>query len=257
MYKEYIPTVLKILEEAAKMVFNGFFSSIEVENKDDGSPVTNVDKAVDEFLRKELSKAFPTFGFLTEESKDDLVRLNKDYIWIIDPIDGTEEFVKRSHEFTTNVALAYKGEAVLGFIAVPLNNEVYYAYKDGGAYLLKEGKEEKLHVSNKTVDLIVLQSPFHDSDIERKYLEDHKDKIKEVRKAGAAYKACLIASGKADATYRFSCFNKEWDVAAPDILIREAGGYLLGGDGKKITYNKVDVKNHHGYIIVNKLENLF
>ena len=132
MYKEYIPTVLKILDEAAKMISNGFFSTIEVENKEDGSPVTNVDKEVDAYIRNELAKAFPGYGFLTEESKDDLSRLEKEYVWVVDPIDGTEEFVKKEYEFTTNIALVHHHEVVLAFIGVPLKNEVYYAYKDGG-----------------------------------------------------------------------------------------------------------------------------
>ena len=258
MYKDYIPTVLKILDEAAKMISNGFFSTIEVENKEDGSPVTNVDKAVDVYIRNELAKAFPGYGFLTEESKDDLSRLEKEYVWVVDPIDGTEEFIKKEYEFTTNIALVHRHEVVLAFIGVPLKNEVYYAYKDGGAYLKISNQETRIHVSNKSKkDLIVLVSPFHDSGLERMYLDRHASCFKEIRKAGAAYKACLIASGKADVTYRFSCHNKEWDTAAPDLLVKEAGGYLFGGLGDPITYNKEDVVNHHGYVIVNRKENFF
>ena len=257
MYKEYIPTLIRLLEEAAKKVFCGFSSSFEVTNKEDGSPVTNIDKEVDLFLRNELAKSFPTYGFLTEESKDDLSRLDKDYIWVIDPIDGTEEFVRKEYEFTINVALVYKHEVVLGFVAVPLKNEIYYAYKNGGAYLYKNNENKRLHVSNKTDNLIVLVSPFHNTQIEEDYINKHQEHIKEVRKAGAAYKACLIASNEADVTYRFSCHNKEWDVAAPDIIVSEAGGLLLNGDGSKITYNKKDVTNHTGYVIVNKIDNLY
>lgn len=257
MYQDKVSSIIQILEQATSIIKTNTCSPLEVENKEDGSPVTNIDKKLDQFLREELTKLFPNHAFLTEESVDDLSRLDNDYAWIIDPIDGTEDFVKGQFEYTINVALAYKHEIVMGFIMVPSKEELYYAIKGEGSYFIFNGNKERIHVSNKIDNLIVLSSPFHESELEKEYFKHHQDKIKEIVKCGAAYKACLIARGLGDCTYRFSCHNKEWDTAAPDIIVSEAGGYLLNGDGTKMTYNRKDVVNHNGYLILNNLNNFF
>ena len=113
---------------------------------------------------------FPNYGILTEESEDDLSRLSKDYVWIIDPIDGTQEFITHKYEFVTNIALAYKGEIVLALINVPLKDECYYAIKGEGAFLVKGDKKEAIHVSNISKDIRVLSSPYHMSEQEKEYL---------------------------------------------------------------------------------------
>lgn len=257
MYEKELQTVLNLIQEAAKIILGGFFNGFELEYKEDESPVTSIDKKVDVFLRTNLKEAFPEYGLLTEESQDDLSRLDKEYVWIIDPIDGTEEFVKRKYEFVVNVALIRNHQVVLGVIIEPQSGEIYYAVKGEGSYKLINNKKERIHVSNKLDNLYALTSPFHQSELERNYMEKHRDKIASIEYSGAAYKACLIASGKKDVCYRFSSKCKEWDVAAPKIIVEEAGGYYVDGNKKEITFNNEDVRLNNGYLIVNKLENIF
>ena len=108
------------------------------------SPLTKADLKANEIIVTKLRKEFPSYAILTEEEKDDKIRLNNDYVWIIDPIDGTKEFIKKNGEFTVNIALVYKNEVVLGVIYVPVSEELYYATKNNGSYL----NEQKISVSN-------------------------------------------------------------------------------------------------------------
>lgn len=257
MYESELETALYIAKQAAKMISDGFLSSFEIHKKDDGSLVTSIDKQVDTFIRETLTRYYPHHALLTEESKDDLSRIGKDFVWIIDPIDGTEEFVKHEYEFVLLMALAYKGEPVIGIIVEPIRNEIYYALKGKGAFRIKNGVTSKIHVSDKLLNLTCLTSPYHMVEEEKNYLDDNMNRFKEIKFVGAAYKACLIACGEADVSYRFSPYSKEWDTAAPQILIEEAGGVFFDKNRNKITYNKADVRNLDGFVILNRIENYF
>lgn len=257
MYESELTAALNTIKLAAKIISDGFLSTYNVETKSDGSLVTSIDKKVDASIKESLSKDFPSYGFLTEESKDDLTRINKEFVWIIDPIDGTEEFIKRQYEFVINIALCRNHEIVLAAVMEPISKEIYYAVKGEGAYLIKDDKVSRIHVSDKTKELTCLTSPFHMSEEEKQYLNKYQDKFKKIEYRGAAYKACLIASGKADVSYRLSPFTKEWDTAAPQLIVTEAGGLFLDKYKNIIFYNKVDVRNLNGFVILNKIENYF
>ena len=258
MYESVLEASLKTIKLAAKMISDGFLSnSYSVSNKEDGSVVTSIDKAVDKYIRESLGSYFPNYGFLTEESVDDLSRISKEFVWIIDPIDGTEEFVNHQYQFVINIALCRNHEIVLSVVMEPISGEIYYAIKGEGAYLLKDDTKTKLHVSDKLNNLTCLTSPYHMYDEEKEYLNKYKVKFQSIDYAGAAYKACLIASGKADVSYRFSPYSKEWDTAAPQLLIEEAGGVFFDKNRNRITYNKKDVRNLDGFIMLNRIENYF
>ena len=258
MYESELEASLKTIKLAAKMISDGFLSnSYNVSNKEDGSVVTSIDKKVDKFIRESLSSYFPNYGFLTEESVDDLSRISKEFVWIIDPIDGTEEFIKHEYQFVINIALCRNHEIVLSVIMEPISGEIYYAVKGEGAYLLKDGVKTKLHVSNSLSKLTCLTSPYHMYNEEKEYIKKHADKFNTILYKGAAYKACLIASGQADVSYRFSPYSKEWDTAAPQLIVEEAGGVFFDKNRKRITYNKKDVRNLDGFIMLNRIENYF
>jgi len=240
------------MEVIRKYYANGF----NVEIKSDNSPVTDADKESDEVILAYLKKLFPNYAYLTEETPDDLSRLNQDLVWIIDPLDGTKDFVARDDEFTVNIALAYKHKAVVGIVGVPATDEIYYASFENGAYVLRNGETKKLHVNDKTEELTCLKSVFHHSDYEASVVEKHKDKIVRYEKKGSSLKACDIAEGKAEISYRFGPGTKEWDTAAFQVIVEEAGGFVLKFDGNPIMYNREDVHNRDGYIIVNRKENI-
>ena len=257
MYQEELNEIIYIIKNASRIILDGYHNGTSSSIKEDGSVVTEVDKAADKLIREYLISKFPTYGLLTEESKDDLSRLDKEYIFIVDPIDGTLEYVRHQYEFVTNIALVRNHEVVVGVIYAPLSDELFYAVKDEGAYYIKDNKINRIHVSNRLDNLRVLTSPYHEVEEEKEYLEKYKDKFESISYGGAAYKACLIASGKAEASYRFSPNSKEWDIAAPDIIVREAGGYFYDKYRKKFTYNKVDVRNLDGFIMINNDKNYF
>ncbi len=250
--KEAIFAGLKAKEAILKIYDEGF----DVEIKEDNSPVTKADKTADKIIREHLHQTFPKHAFLTEESEDDKARLNNDYVWIVDPVDGTKDFVARDGGFTTNIALAYKHEVVVGVVVVPVTGDIYYATKDGGAFHEVNGVAKKIHVNDKTEDLTVLRSVFHFNENEQALIDKHSDRIKHVEKFGSSVKPCRIAEGLAEITYRMSAGTKEWDTAAFQIIVEEAGGFVLEPNGKRLTYNREDVYNRNGYIVVNRKENI-
>lgn len=238
-----------------KEIYNTDF---DVEIKSDDSPVTKADKTADNLIREMLSKDFPDYGFLTEESRDTKERLSKENIIIVDPVDGTKEFVNRNGEFTTNIALCHNHEIVVGVINVPMKDVLYYAIKGQGAWRLEKGKDPvQIHVSSKRgTGLIALRSRSFFNEKESAMMEKHKDQITEVKVYGAALKFCKIAEGDAEIQYRFSSNTKEWDVAPGNLLVLEAGGVMVKPDLTTYSYNREDPYNRDGYILANCIENV-
>lgn len=255
-YQRELEVSIEAVNAARKVILDVYHSTdLGVETKSDNSPVTKADKAADEIIRNILHKAFPNYALLTEESSDDKSRLKNDFVFIVDPIDGTKDYVDRNDEFTVNIGLSYKHEAVMGVILIPVTGEIYYAVRGEGAYYLKDNKAVKIHVNDKTEDLTTLISRFHSNEQEQAMIKKHSDKIKHQRTVGATIKGCLIAKGEAEMSYRFSSNTKEWDTCAMQIIVEEAGGYLLKFDGTPIRYNREDVYNRDGYLICNRKEN--
>ncbi len=255
-YELELSTVIRLCKEISPKILEIYNSNnLGVEIKDDNSPVTIADKLVDKYLRDNLAAIFPNIGFLTEESVDDLSRLNKEYIWIIDPIDGTKDFIAHDDQFSINVALCHRHEIVLGVIHAPVSGNLYYAIKDEGSYSEIDNIKRKLSVSKRRKNLRVITSKFHLNDFEKSMIEKYKNQFETVYAYGSSLKGCLIARGDAELSYRFSSGTKEWDTAAMNIILNEAGGLILKPDGSKIIYNKSDVYNHGGYIICNNYEN--
>ncbi len=252
---------LKAMKEAAllaeKEILRVYHTKFDVEIKSDDSPVTIADKHADKIIREYLHSLFPSHSFLTEESKDTKERLDNDFVFIVDPVDGTKEFVSKNDEFTTNIALAYKKEIVVGVINVPMQNKMDYAVKGEGAYMEKRGeKPVRLHVSNQIgPKYVCLLSRSFSVEKEKELIEKHKNEISAVRVLGAATKFLAIAEGEAHMFYRFSGGTKEWDVASGDLIVSEAGGIMTKPNGEKYVYNREDVYNHDGYILLNDPKN--
>jgi 3'(2'), 5'-bisphosphate nucleotidase len=256
MYERELAAMQKAALDAEKKIKEIYQTAFAVEIKSDNSPVTAADKGADEMIRKELHHSFPEYGLLTEESKDDPSRLQKENIFIVDPVDGTKEFVARNGEFTTNIALAHQHEVVAGVINVPLKDVMYFAIKGQGAYKQEKGKEPvRIHVSDKLEHLTALRSRSFFAPAEQALLDKHADKIAGVLTLGAALKFCAIAEGKAEISYRLSQGTKEWDIAAGTIILKEAGGLILKPDGSEYAFNREDVYNREGYMLMNRKEN--
>lgn len=257
MYDKELKAAIEAAEGASKIVLEVYNRPFKVETKSDDSPVTEADRLSDSFIRRYLEGVNKKAAFLTEEGADDKRRLKKDFAWIIDPLDGTMDFVRHTDEFAINIALAYKGTPVVGVVALPVQKYLYYAVKGEGAYRKDpSGKISLIRVSNKTEKLTALKSrSFHNAQ-EEIALRKHADKIAYVATLGAAAKFCAIAEGQAEISYRLSGNTKEWDTAAGDLIVSEAGGVVLQTNLQPITYNKEDVYNRLGYVIANRADNI-
>ena len=255
MWEEQLNAAIEAGVKAIKGILEIYNTNFDVEIKDDNSPVTLADKNADKVIREYLHEKYPEYAFLTEESTDDKSRLNNDFVRVVDPVDGTKDFVAKDGGFTTNIALSYKHEAVVGVVVVPLTGEIYYAAKGMGAFYRHQGITKRIHVNDKLDNLIVYKSVFHSTKQEEVMYEKYKDKIAKIEKWGSALKPCRIAQGLGELSYRLTDGTKEWDTAASQVIVEEAGGIFLDTKGQRIMYNREDVHNRIGYVICNRIEN--
>ncbi len=245
---EVLETVKNVTMEAGKVILEVYSKDFSVDYKADQSPITEADQRSNTLIVQTLSNKYPECAILAEESHDDPERLNNQWCFIIDPLDGTKEFVKKNGEFTINVALAFCGKPVLGVIGIPVTGELYYAAKGLGAYYERDGQAQKITVSARTENIRMLASRSHRSDKLQALIE--KNNIKNIASVGSAIKGCLIARGEAEVYYRFG-YTMEWDTAAMQCIVEEAGGVFRQMDDSEMTYNRVNSLNEKGFYIIN------
>ncbi|MFA6947856.1 MAG: 3'(2'),5'-bisphosphate nucleotidase CysQ [Eubacteriales bacterium] len=231
-------------------------SDLGISYKDDSSPLTAADKASNEIIVEGLSRLYPQFAQLTEESADDRSRLCERWCFIVDPLDGTKEFIKRNGEFTVNIALSHDHESVAGVIYVPATREVYYAARGMGAFRTRGGVTERIHVTERTEDIVVMESRSHNTPALEALLASHAGKISKRIGAGSSLKGCRVAEGVADIYYRCGP-TMEWDTAAMQIICEEAGAIFRQYDGydSPMYYNRTHTRNDLGFYILNRPEN--
>ncbi len=256
-YHEELKAMINAGLLAREEILKIYNTDFQVEIKSDNSPVTLADKAADKMISSYLKEKYPNYAFLTEESIDDKKRLTNRYCFIIDPVDGTKDFVAKNGEFATNIALCKDHEIVVGVVIIPFTGEIYYAIKNHGAYYLKnkDSEPERIHVSNKKDNLTLYLSRFHFTEEEIKQMKLFP-KITKYEQHGSSLKACYIAHGKGELHYRLSSGTKEWDIAPIQLIVEEAGGIFIKPDGTRYKFNRDDVYNHEGYIIANCKENI-
>lgn len=226
-----------------------------IESKSDDSPLTRADKAANRIIVDMLRERFPQHAILSEEEQDDRERLNEKLCFVVDPLDGTKEFIKRNGQFTVNIALADDHESVMGVIYVPVTGELYYAAKGYGSFLEKDGKVTELHVSREKKakkDLNVVMSSSHGCAEMDMLLEKYS--LKNFVKIGSSLKGCLIAKGEADIYYRHTP-TMEWDTAAMQCIAEEAGAVFRQMDDTPMRYNRENSLNEKGFYIINSIDN--
>ncbi len=239
--------------EAGKKILEIYNSDAgDIHNKSEGSyesPVTKADVEANNIITKKLRSSFPEHAILTEEEQDNKERLNNEFVWIIDPLDGTKEFISKNGEFTVNIALTRQGSPILGVIFIPAKGELFYAVEGQGAFYEKEGKTVKMKVSNrdKIEDMSLMVSRSHMTEKEAKLIQRYD--FKEVKKSGSSLKGCRVAKGDADLYFRLGRTH-EWDICAMHAIINEAGGVMTDLEGNQITYNN-DELFIHGFIVSN------
>lgn len=251
---------LEIAKKAAILAGQAIMSIYEsedfgVEIKADDSPLTLADKASNRIIVDLLSEEFPGYAILSEEEQDNKERLNNKLCFIIDPLDGTKEFIKRNGQFTVNIALSVDNCSVMGVIYVPVTEELYYAAEGYGSFMEKNGIVTRMHVSSEKKEksqLNVVMSLSHGCR-EMDMLLD-KYNLKNFVKVGSSLKGCMIAKGEADVYYRHTP-TMEWDTAAMQCIVEEAGAIFRQMDDTPMTYNREDSLNVKGFYILNSIEN--
>lgn len=235
--------------QAGQSILKIYDGKFESETKSDDSPITIADVKSNEMIKSILSKT--DHMILSEEDKDDKKRLDEKTIWIIDPLDGTSDFIDKTGEFTVMISLVKYGKPELGVIGWPTGNTIFAAQRGSGAFRYKNGSWEKISVSN-TFDLSkcrTVGSRHHLSDKEKKFIK--KLGITDFTSIGSSLKVAKISSGEAEAYITTTNKMKEWDSAASYCIIHEAGGKMTDMSGNDLAYNKKDVYHKNGILVTN------
>jgi len=229
-----IQKLIEIVKEAGGMFKNRNFI---VKQKGSASDkVTSMDIAVEKFLKGQLTQLIKNSGFMGEESDDH--EIDNDYVWIVDPIDGTTNFVRDFRASCVSVALMHKGEVVQGVVYNPYCDELYSAEKGKGAYLNKE----RIAVSNMPFEKSILLTSMHPyykdkADVLLNFIEEIYPMVDDTRRSGsAAIDLCNLACGRGDMSFKITL--SPWDFAASVLIIREAGGIVGTVGNEIIRYDK-------------------
>ncbi|MEA3338051.1 MAG: 3'(2'),5'-bisphosphate nucleotidase CysQ [Chloroflexota bacterium] len=247
-----LPTAERLVREAGVLVQNVYDGNIDVEWKGTNDPVTAADRAANEYLVRGLQHAFPGDGILSEEATDDLDRLSRQRVWIVDPLDGTREFIDRIGEFSIMVGLAIDGKPALGIVFQPVSDLLYRAVPGELAEVVREGTVSALSVSTET-------SP---SQMRLVASRSHRDPLVDTvcRKLGVildqpsgsvGLKVGLLSTGVCDLYIHPAPGLKEWDTCAPDAILRAAGGTITDAWGRPLVYNRSDFRQRWGLIASN------
>lgn len=244
-----IDKIIEIAINAGNAILEIYKQDFTVELKSDDSPLTLADKTANEIIINGLKTINNSIPIISEENKliDFSERKNWTKCWIVDPLDGTKEFIKKNGEFTVNIALVEYGIPVLGVVHVPAQNITYYAEKNKGSYKFENGNSTQLKIRRLAEDgvLKIVGSRSHQTPELLAYVEQQKTKFANVEfvAAGSSLKFCLLAEGKADVYPRLGP-TMEWDTCAGQIVATEAGAEVLRFDNNEpLLYNRENLLN--------------
>ena len=249
--KSLIDPVVAVAEAAGKAILEVYASDFEVQSKADESPLTKADLAAHHCIVAGLEKLTPGMPIISEESglPDFQERSAWDRYWLIDPLDGTKEFVNRNGEFTVNIALIDNQKPVFGVVHVPVKNKTYIGCEGYGAERRdSDGKTQSINVAaTSSTPVRVVGSRSHRGASLDAYLENLGDC--DMIPMGSSLKFCVIAEGGADLYPRLG-LTSEWDTAAAQAVVEQAGGSVVTLDGKPMKYNtKEDMLNPFFFVI--------
>ena len=242
--KRLILDICNISIRAGNKILEYYKDNIEVTHKSDSSPLTKADLASNKIIKTALHNLDTTIPILSEESLVDWsTRKSWNKYWLVDPLDGTKEFIKNNGEFTVNIALIEKNSPILGVIFAPVKSLIYFAQKGYGSFTLHTSAElnsldeaTQISVFKQSDPVRIIGSRSHSNNSFTTWVNE-KFPDAQIIQAGSSIKFCLIADGNADIYPRFGP-TSEWDIAAGHIILNEAGGKILTLNNKEIKYNK-------------------
>jgi len=241
-----IQDIVDIAKNAGKAIIEIYKKDLKVEYKQDSSPLTLADKKANDIIEDGLNQLSVNFPILSEEGKEIPYKDRKhwEYFWLVDPLDGTKEFVKKNGEFTVNIALIYKDTPVLGVVYAPALDVCYWAKQNDGAF--KDGKRLPIKTADQRNTYKIVASRSHMSDETQAFIDViDTDKEKELISIGSSLKICLVAEGEADIYPRLGP-TMEWDTGAAHAIVNESGKILQkykSNNYLKHKYNKENSLN--------------
>ena len=238
---------------AGKESIDLFASGLKIEIKADKSPVSNGDLKVNELITNKIKELTANIPIVSEETVDLNVKNTAKIFWLIDPIDGTKEYIAGKDEYTLNAALVINTVPVLGLVGVPKKNRLFYSYASGESYLIEDGKTKKINCAKQQPKgkIVALSSVIKPSDIILNKLKEFN--VSSIVKMASSYKFCVIASGEYD-IYAAKERANEWDYAAGHAVAANAGAIIKTLDEKPFLYGKDDYKNPS--LLIRRAENL-
>jgi 3'(2'), 5'-bisphosphate nucleotidase len=244
-----LDVAIKAAKEAGDAILEIYQGDYKTTTKTDDSPITDADLKSNEIIKEILLQT--DHIILSEEDEDDQSRLSKEFVWIVDPLDGTSDFIDKTGEFTVMIALIQNKKPILGVIAWPTENTLFVAQKGSGAFRYSNDEWKKISVT-KVTDISkcrIVGSRHHLSDREKSFIK--KLGIEDFTSIGSSLKVGKISSGEAEAYITTTNKMKEWDSAASYCIISEAGGKMTDMLGNDITYNNKDVFHQNGILVTN------
>lgn len=242
-----IETLLGIARRAGDAILAIYHGDHAVEYKADDSPLTAADRVSHSIIVAGLQQACPDIPILSEEGADISYaeRCRWHRLWLVDPLDGTKEFIKKNGEFTVNIALIEAGRPVLGVVLVPARRTVYFGGIKVGAWRQDEGGKPlriQVRAADEVAGLTVVMSRSHPAPELAGYLKAIK--VAQAMPVGSSLKLCVVAEGQADLYPRLGP-TMEWDIAAGHAVVEAAGGTVTTLDGEALVYNKENLRNPH------------
>lgn len=258
MLEKELETAIALARKASIAILEIYQTDFEVEEKTTKDnltePVTIADKIASQIIVEGLAEDFPEDGILSEEEHDHIeLRLSKHRVWMIDPIDGTKGFVEKKGDFAVQIGLVENGEVVLGVVFQPTKNLLYFATKGNGAFMVENNdKPIRMQVSQKSNfnEMVLAVSRSHPSSRMINVVE-HFGFKDQFQHGSVGLKVAFLTRQIADCYIHLSPRTKFWDSAAPEIILREAGGILTDIFGENIDYTTSDVQNYNGILATN------
>ena len=239
--------------DAGKVAIDLYEKGLKIEIKKDKSPVSNGDLKVNELITNKIKELTPNLPIVSEETVNLKIKNKAKIFWLIDPIDGTKEYIAGKDEYTLNAALVIDTIPVLGVVGVPKKNRLFYSYGPGESYLIEEGKTKKLNCKKLQPKgkVVALSSVIKPSDIILNKLKEFN--VTNIVKMASSYKFCVIATGEYD-IYAARERANEWDYAAGHAVAQNAGAIIRTLDEKPFLYGKEDYRNPS--LLIKRAENL-
>ena len=258
--QNFLDGFIQLVKNCNEKILSIYNQDFEIHFKDDKSPLTNADlesnKLICDYLNllnKNLKEEInENFCIISEENKNDIYDLRKNikYTWLVDPIDGTKEFLKKNGQFTVNIGLCKDGVPLFGIVSIPVTGEIYYGIEGIGSYKIHHDNKSKLEIQNKDLSkegLNIVASSSHMNEDTKKYIEKFKNP--NLINIGSSIKLLYVAENKADIYPRYA-LTSEWDTCAAHAVVKYAGGKVLNiENNEELMYNKENILNPYFLVI--------